>query len=644
MTTTAETQAAASNEMFLKNMAALWRVDPELAVRIDEVPDERRRAVERTRSGERTVAAQARDGQKAYLHSRYDPLAEARKFADGVEVEGNYCFVVGGLGLGYHVRALHHRLRGGAFIVVTEPSLELLSTALAQVDLAGEISSRRLIILTDADKSRLHTRLMPHNATLMMGLQFVVHPPSERVAGGFHAALRTAITDFVAYSRTTMVTLVHNAQITCRNIAYNLPTYLSTPPIDILKEHFAGCPAIVLSAGPSLRKNIDLLQQAKGKAVLCAVQTTFEPLLKRGIVPDFVTALDFHEMSRRYFQGIDDYHGVHLVAEPKCTWHVVDLYRGPISLLEGHFAHLLLGPTLAARGGLPPGATVAHLAFYLAQYMGCDPIIFVGQDLAYTGHVFYVPGVEVHRTWTGEINRFNTMETKEWERIVRNRGILRKIEDPEGKTVYTDELLFTYLEQFEKDITACRARVIDATEGGARIRGTEVMPLHEVLERYCRAKIPAEQFEYRKTTRWYDPSRLPAARKEIARRLEEVQAVEEICEELLEVLGELAGLTDDPVRFNRRLVRVDELRNRVRQYDRAYKIINSASQQAELRRFAADSKLGVEETKGAKRAAKQLERDLQFVRETQEGARGVLDILTETMARLDEAIARGSRT
>ncbi|MHC4063008.1 MAG: hypothetical protein ACYSUI_00690 [Planctomycetota bacterium] len=152
MTSTAGTKASAGNELFLKNMAALWRVDAELAVRIDEVPDEKRWAVERTRSGrtrsgEWTTAAITPAGHKAYVHSRYDPSAEAEKLADSVEMEGNYCFVVAGFGLGYHVRALYARLRGEAFMVVTEPSLELLTTALAYVDLAEEIASRRLIIL-----------------------------------------------------------------------------------------------------------------------------------------------------------------------------------------------------------------------------------------------------------------------------------------------------------------------------------------------------------------------------------------------------------------------------------------------------------------------------------------------------------------
>ncbi|MHC4608985.1 MAG: hypothetical protein ACYS7M_01385, partial [Planctomycetota bacterium] len=74
------------------------------------------------------------------------------------------------------------------------------------------------------------------------------------------------------------------------------------------------------------------------------------------------------------------------------------------------------------------------------------------------------------------------------------------------------------------------------------------------------------------------------------------------------------------------------------------RIINSASQRAELRRFAADRKLELDEASGGKRAAKQLKRDLDFVAETKEGAADVIGILTETLARLDKAIAQGSRT
>ncbi|MGB2987342.1 MAG: 6-hydroxymethylpterin diphosphokinase MptE-like protein [Phycisphaerae bacterium] len=628
---------AVGNERFLHNMRALWRHDAELALRVDAVHDDERVSLEATRSGAWTAKMPTSEGSMVYLHSRYDPVAEAERFAASIPLEDKFCFVVSGLGLGYHVRALFERLRGDAFIICSEPSIQLIATALTCVDLAELIESKRLVILTDSSKTRLHERLKAYNTLMMLGAQFVRHPPSMRVAEKAHRAVTEAIAEFVTYTRMTLVTLVSNSRITCKNIAMNLVNYVTTPPIGILRDRFARDPAVIVSAGPSLSRNIDQLVDLKGRAVICAVQTAVKPLMARGLVPDFITSLDFHEMSRRFFEGVGDLSGAHLVAEPKATWHVVDNYSGPVSLLDNGWARLVIGDGLGERGGLKAGATVAHLAFYLAMHMGCDPIIFVGQDLAFTGHVFYIPGVEIHHTWRSELNRFNTMEQKEWDRIVRNRPILRRVPGTDGGELYTDELLFTYLEQFEKDIADVPRRVINATEGGARIRGTETMTLREAAGRFCSRKIDPQRFAYRDTVRRRDPSRLGATGVQIERRIEELEGVVELCEELLTLLTELDGLTHDPPRFNRRLVRVDELRTKVQQESLAYRIVAAFTQLAELRRFSADRHISACETDDTERAKRQVARDIEFITGIRDGAVDIKPILTEALRRISEA-------
>ena len=569
-------------------------------------------------------------------------------------MEEKFCLVVAGLGLGYHVAALFDRLHGEAFILCTEPSIPLIATALACVDLTGLISSGRFLLLTDSDKARLHDRLSPHNTRMMLGAQFVQHPPSIRIAGQAHAEIRRVIAEFVTFTRMSLVTLVANSRITCRNIAMNLVTYVTTPPIDLLRGRFAGDPAVVISAGPSLARNIDQLADLKGKAVLCAVQTAVKPLMSCGIVPDFITTLDFHEMSKQFFEGAGDLRGAHLIAEPKATWHVLDDYPGPISVLGNGWAQLLLGDELGQRGGLQAGATVAHLAFYLAVYLGCDPIIFVGQDLSFTGHVFYVPGVEIHQTWRSEINRFQTIEQKEWDRIVRNRPILRRVAGACGGELYTDELLLTYLEQFEKDVAAVPAHVINATEGGARIRGTSAMTLQEAKERFCRRPIDQRRLAYRETTpssmqgvrsmqglrsmQWQgtDLSRLSAARAALEKRIDELDSAVAVCEELLVLLDELKGMTHDPTRFNQRLVRIDELRAVVDQESRAYRIVNAATQLAELRRYSADRRIAAVETDDAARARRQITRDIEFITAVRDGAIDVKPMIADALQRIIE--------
>ncbi len=636
---TASAPPAVGNEMFLHNMAALWRADPELAIKVDAVDDEERLPLAPTRSGAFSARVSAADGSSVYLHSRYDPQREACKLADAVKIEEKFCFVVSGFGLGYHLRALCDRLRGDAFILCLEPSVELIAAALTCVDLAEVFSSGRLLVLFNDDKARMHDLLKAKNTLMMLGLQFVRHEPSVRVAPDFHVRMSDLITEFATYTRMSLLTLVANSKITCKNIAMNLAAYVTTPPIDILRDRFKGDPAIIVSAGPSLYRNIDQLPDARGRAVLLAVQSTLVLMLERGIKPDFVTSLDFHEVSGKFFEGIGDVSGVHLVAEPKVTWGVIDRYPGPTSLLDNRWARLLIGDELAARGGVKAGATVAHLAFYLAQYMGCDPIIFVGQDLAFTGHVFYVPGVETHLSWRGEINRFNTMEMKEWERIVRNGDILRKVKGIDGGELYTDELLFTYLEQFEKDIAGTRTKVINATEGGAVIRGTQAMTLREAMDRYCAEPIAVERFAYRDTVVWRDPSCLPAARDELKKRLEELDEVADVCDELLSLLHELETLTGDPDRFNRRLVRVDELRTKVQRASRPYEMVNLATQAAELRRYSADRRLSADEPQDSiERAKRQLVRDIDFISGVADGTKEVRPMIEESLARVEAAM------
>ena len=629
-TSSADTRAAT----FLRNMKALWRHDPLLAAAIDAIDDDQRVPVEPARVGGCTARLTTPQGDAIYLHSRHDPQAEAKRFADTIKLDEKFCLVVTGIGLGYHVRALLDRMRGDYLLICCEPNLALLAAALTCTDLSDAIAAKKLTFLVDDDKRILHEKLQPHAPLIMLGAEFAAHAPSQRVADKSYAPLTALLSEFVSYTRMTLVTLVHNSKITCRNIAMNIPAYVSTPPIDMLRQRFAGDPGIIISAGPSLARNIDQLAALKGRAVLCAVQTTLRPLMQRGITPDFATSLDFHEMSRKFFEDVGDLRGVHLIAEPKAAWSVIDHYPGPVSILDNSWARLLLGDELAARDGLRAGATVAHLAFYLAEYLGCDPIIFVGQDLAYTGHVFYTPGVEVHRAWWGELNRFHTMEMKEWERIVRNRPILRRVTASDGGELYTDELLFTYLEQFEKDIASCRSTVINATEGGARIRGTQSAPLSEVIARYCARALDPVKFAYRSDLAWRDPSRLPAAAEQLRHRMAELDDVVRVGDELLTLLAELDGLTHDPQRFNQRLVRVDELRARVYHDTRAYQIVNAATQLAELRRFSADRHISADDLSGPELAKRQLARDREFVSAVRDGAVEVRSMLTDAVQRI----------
>ncbi len=426
----AMTQALADTElstaMYIKNLCARWETDPQLAMKIDAIRVEDVPAIETAREGGATARMKTESGQAVYLHSRYRPIGEGRAWADGLTCENRYAVVICGFGMGHHVKALWEKLggaEGDALLVVAEASVAVLRAAFAAEDFSEMLAAGRVLFFTDLDRAAIVQRLEPRSVLFTAGAGTLLanHPASIQVAPAFYSAFQKLITEFIAFTRTGFITLMLNNVATCRNIANNLGRYATTPPIDVMRDAFRGKPAILVAAGPSLAKNMHLLHEVvkpeagsqksehgvsgnpgSRSAVIIAVQTMLKPLLAAGIEPDFVTSLDYNTVSTRFFENLEESGGtghVHLVAEAKANWNVLDVFAGSISLTQNEFAEKLLRGTCPPRAGLKAGATVAHLSFYLAEFLGCDPIILVGQDLGFVDGLYYKPGTAIHETW-----------------------------------------------------------------------------------------------------------------------------------------------------------------------------------------------------------------------------------------------------
>lgn len=622
-----------ARQRYLANLAALYRRDPDLAECVDALPFAQAPSLEVARDGNATVRLTTDEGREVYAHSRYRPLDEVEKFIDNLPAVDNPTFFISSLGLGYHPLELERRY-DNPVLIVAEDDLGLIKTALCVHDFSGLIDSGRLILLTSTDKSVINRKLSTCNANVLLGLQIVALPHTKRYHAQFHEQMRRLLTDFVSIARTQMVTLLKTARITFKNIALNLPAYLGNRGIETLSGRAAGYPAIVVAAGPSLARNLDQLGPLRERAVIISVQTVLWLLYSLGIRPHFVTSLDFHEVSTEFFRGIDDLGDCVLVAEPKATWHVLDMYDGGKRVLRHKYHDVLLQEHAPRRDGLRPGTTVAHLAFYLAQHLGCDPIIFVGQDLAFSEGMFYMPGSPIEKIWQPELNRFQTIEMKQWERIVRNRHILRTTKDIHGRDTYNDDLLFTYREQFENDFAAAAQRIIQASEGGIPLAGTEAMPLRDAAERYCTRPLPTDL-----PVETADPSagqlKIEAC-KALERRIEELKHVRKTSREMGELLEKLEKLVERPAEFNRLIVRVDALRTLIHKYDHMYRLVIDVSAMAELRRYAADRDIGSPGSETSETARRRLRRDREFVESFIEGCDFLERVLPEALARVRE--------
>ena len=631
------------NPVLAANLASLWAMDPFLAVRVEQVSDDTRYTVESAASGEPTMSI-AHDGKRLYLHSRHRPRDEARRLLDSLSIDGQIVIYMFGLGLGYALQEQFERSGDETVFCVFEPDLALLRTTLAHRNLTDILDSRRFYIFCDQDKADLFTRLMPMTAMISLGTVDIPLAAAVRLNPRFHEQMQSWLAEFASFSRTNMNTLVLNGRRTLENIARNSGWFARTSDVSRFKDRYAGKPAIVVSAGPSLRKNRHLLKAAAEGAIIIAVQTTFQPLLEMGIEPDFVTALDYHDICTRFFEKIPSNVRTELVAEPKATNKIFSLHTGPVTIIGNDMAEGLLREMNLNKTGLPSGSTVAHLAYYLAEHLGCNPIGFVGQDLGFSDGLYYVPGTSYEDVWRPELSRFCTVEMKNWEQIVRERPIMRKIPDQLGRPMYTEERLFAYLQQFERDFLKTKTTIIDASEGGAAKRGTVQMPLREMLDTYCTE--PIDRTIDDNDVRLAPPRRggplplrggdkqedaSPTAAASLLARKTEAAEIERISRETIVLLKELHANVDDQPRVNRLIARIDPLRKQMHARGRTYDLVVQLAQQSELARFRSDRKIKARKLTGLDLQREQVSRDVDNVA-------GVIQAAVNFQLLMDECI------
>jgi hypothetical protein len=621
----------------LSNLAALWLMEPGLAAELEALDEATLYQTEPAKDGDATIGLPGPNGRVVYLHSRYHPVDEASRLIDSAEVQDKSVFYVLGFGLGYHVDALAKQIGEEALVCVMEPDLRMLRAGLGCRDVSKLINSRRLLILWKADKSELLARLTTHAPQIALGYQTIIHAPSLQLQREFFEHVQQWIGELDSYIHTSVNTLVLNSTKTAENVAANIGWYAASGTLARLKDRYAKSPAIIVSAGPSLRKNKHLLAGLEDRAVLIAVQTTLQPLLDMGVRPRFVTSLDYHEICSRFFENLPRKLETELVAEVKATEAIFRLNPGPLTMLGNEFAEGLLREISLNKPKLRAGATVAHLAYYLAEHMGCDPIIFIGQDLGFSDGLCYAPGTSYEDVWRPELTRYCTVEMKQWEQIVRERPILRRIRDVDGRAMYTEERLFMYLQQFERDFSESQATIIDATEGGALKRGAKPMALAEAIERYCQNPLPAERADH-PGLNW---DNLPRCIECLENRRDEARQIGRICEETLPLLEEIVECMDNQAQVNRLIARIDQLRADMDKLGRAYNLLMQLTQQTEYKRFERDLKLAASKASGFDKQRGQVERDIENVKAVQEAGAAFAKLMDETIARLRAQVKAG---
>ncbi|PKL42487.1 MAG: hypothetical protein CVV41_13120 [Candidatus Riflebacteria bacterium HGW-Riflebacteria-1] len=433
------------------------------------------------KSGAMTLAIKQND-KLHQVHSRYDPEREAKQQVSGMNMVNPKIIIVLGLGLGYHIRAcLEEFKEANLFVVVIERDIEALRSALKHADMSDLLNSEKIRwvigVPVEEGYAVLNDMIKQAGITFQLflkTLQIFNHPVIDKVHGDYHKHMLKCFREAAHAIIFNYGNCPEDSMIGVENIMKNLATIIKNPGVKDLYGAFKGKPGIIVSTGPSLDKNIRELGEVVDKALIIAADSALKSLLSHNITPHAAVSLERIMNVAKMFEELpSDYkEKIWLAATPVIRKEAYDAWPGATFITYRAFAHF--DWINMPKGTLNVGPSCSNMAFKILEACGCDPIILVGQDCAFKS---------AEKTHAENAPAVTNLRLKEKDLI--------KVKGNYEEFVYTNQIYDMFRKAFVTDVSGYRGTCINATEGGAYIEGTKVMPLREAIDKYCKTEVNA---------------------------------------------------------------------------------------------------------------------------------------------------------
>ena len=247
---------------------------------------------------------------------------------------------------------------------------------------------------------------------------------------------------------------------------------------------WAGRPAVLLGAGPSLDEALPVLRDRQDEVLVIATDTALRPALAAGVQPHICVAVDASAANGRHLTDLAPPDRTWLFAEASVLPVAVRAFGSRVVLFRvaDHHPWPWLASAGVSRSTLRAWGSVLTTAFDLAITLGASPLLFVGADLAYTGDRPYCRGITFERDW-------EALREVGYDDDVIRRSVMRGplIDEPDifGQPTRTAAHLVAFRDWLVEHSAACApGTIINATGAGIlHGPGLRQVPLVNALPR-----------------------------------------------------------------------------------------------------------------------------------------------------------------
>ena len=425
-------------------------------------------------------------GLEYRLNSKYNPKEASMQYISQFKKEGSYSvFFLLGFGDGRSIEALAQTLDETMTLIVYEPSVAIFQKTLETFDYTDLLKKKNVYLIVKSEnmlQEYLESGISFNNIRM---LRLGILPNYDSIYPKECKHMLETMIYFMNKTKIYRNTIYNFREEFAAHALSNMYDYLWQTDTHYLKERLAeedlsDVPAIIVAAGPSLNKNVQELKRAKGKALILVVDAALRAVVNAGITPDLGITIDAR-VPERFFEGIN-ISAFPFVFEAISKEDIVRQHTGkhfyddfPCNII----AKIVMEKKKYCLEEIPTGGSISTSAFSLVKALGFKKIVFIGQDLAFTGGQTYNSGLK--------------MEQKEDEQYQKKRVIVQ-VKGNDGTMLDTDYQMDMYRKWIENEILKLPEdiTVINATEGGAKIEGAKVMTLKEVIDS-CTKEIDFEK-------------------------------------------------------------------------------------------------------------------------------------------------------
>lgn len=393
--------------------------------------------------------------------------------------------VIFGFGNGSQVKEAIKHASKKILVLVIDHDIANFKNILTLYDLK-DIFNHERVSLAIGEEPLKATRIRMENYFQVITIKdiIVIDLYKNQVNPAYYQEIIKHLNESINASLQNIATMSEFASLWEKNILANISYLVLNPGLNLLKDSFKDFPAIIVSAGPSLDKNVGLLSEAKNKSLIICVDTALKTLLAHNIKPEIVVSIDPKEENFKHYQG-SGIEGITLITEPVVSSQIFSLFKENLIFITsyGHPLMMWIEDIIGSKGTFPVGGSVATTAFSIARELGNNPIIFIGQDLSYSKDRVYSKNTFYMDNWINSMDKFLTLET-----ITRNylqEYNLIYVKGNYEEKVLTNSQMASWAKWFSHQFKNTKSLCINATEGGAKIENCVTMSLKEAINNYC---------------------------------------------------------------------------------------------------------------------------------------------------------------